>query len=264
MNIWPHFIHSARLCVCFSLFIFVYVSECICIRASFSEIRLTRTGKHICLWPQRYRREHLGLWRSSILHPFSFHSFFSLSLLLSIHHIQRDKQSRGGRGLGPFSKDTLAMVRQRVPTVLPSDACCVWASLSQPRKHIHPPWHTRYSVHTKIQTHRQTHTPAAPPLLPFMWCPKKERAEISLESPAGTETPFCSTGTLEREMSWERRGTRDKESQRESQHGGRKREKNDWFPWFLRTKTHLEGSSFVSINDLNILNYLKILEGRVN
>lgn len=35
----------------------------------------------------------------------------SLSLLFSIHHIQMDKQSSGGRRLGPFSKDTFEMVQ---------------------------------------------------------------------------------------------------------------------------------------------------------
>lgn len=55
----------------------------------------------------------LNLLDSDVTHfiPSLPFPFSSSPLLLFLHHMQRDKQSSGGRRLGPFSKDTFEMVQ---------------------------------------------------------------------------------------------------------------------------------------------------------
>lgn len=134
-------------------------------------------------------------------------------------------RSSGGRGLGPFSKNTFEMARH-VTEGYPlscqvTPAVCGQVYLRGCDINTLPPTHTVFSAHKNANTHTFTTSPA-PLMPPFMRCPEKERVEISLESPAGTEALVCSTETLEREISWDRQ--RGEGVQRKRQYGSRQGE----------------------------------------
>lgn len=150
--------------VCFSLFVFVYISECV----------------HVCMFPFQTCTQHpctqtsTAARRTAATAPQIFRivtlccplssplplSFFLLSPLLFNPHMQRDKQSSGERGLGPFSKDTFETaqhVTEGYPLpcqVTPAVCGQVYLTGRHINTHtfsIHADTHA-HAVHTKTQT----------------------------------------------------------------------------------------------------------------
>lgn len=133
--------------VCFRLFMFASLIVCVCVR----------------MFPFQTcpQLEYFGLWRSAL--PLPTLSSFSR---LFIHRMQRDNQSSGERGLGPFSKDTFEMARHvREENLLPcqvTSAVCGQVYLME--RHINTlAWHTsRFNIHKNpnIETHTCTASPS--------------------------------------------------------------------------------------------------------
>lgn len=151
---------SVCFTVCFSLF--VYVSECVFPFQTCTQHPHTQTSTSAC----GHSDSGSNIWDCDTLHssvtaPSPF-SFFFLSPLLFIHHMQRDKQSSGERGLGPFSKDTFEMA-QHVTEGYPSPcqavpAMCGQVYLKAPRINTLPPDTHAFSIHKNPNTEAHTHS----------------------------------------------------------------------------------------------------------
>lgn len=141
------------LCLCVHLCLFLCLHDlwlCVCVR----------------MFPFQTcpQLEYFWLWRSAPPHPFPTLSSFSR---LFIHRMQRDNQSSGERGLGPFSKDTFEMAQHvREENPLPcqvTSAVCGQVYLIE--RHI-----STLARHTgRFNTHKnpniETHTCTASPSL---------------------------------------------------------------------------------------------------
>lgn len=208
----PAFTSTACLCtrlstplrVCFSLFVFVYISKLVCICVSFSNIH--SASKKTCTHLLAATDQIFSDGDAPLSPPFSVPHFFFFSLSLStflplpICQMQRAKQNSGVRGLGALFKrhfwdgptcDTGDTHRLAKQCLMCAAGKFIFKDATEKHSHL-----TNTRTHT-LSIHK-THT-TAPDMMSLMWCSKKEHAENSLESPAGTETWFCYTRTLERE-----------------------------------------------------------------